>query len=479
MISLRRRLLRSLLVGQTALLLAGGLLLFFVVRKALLREFDETLIDRTHSFIMATEVENNTIEYELAGQPPREGRSGMSAEFFQVRDAQGKTLIKSAALGASDLPEAEIDGKHSAIESVTLPNRERGRYLTWRFHPQNPQNVRLDSGELRLTMAMSRAGLDRTLRIIGFCLFSGTLLLPAATAAVAIWAVQTGMKPLDEIAGQTSRIGARDLSFRFPTHEQPLELRPIAQGLNDLLARIETAFHRERRFSSNVAHELRTPISELSLLADVGVSEAGLGTDRAFFTDVKSIALRMKSLVNTLLRISRCQAGIEYLAKEPLDAVALIQEAAKAEARSLIDRDLSLTLPDTASTLVFAERSVLSAILANLFSNAARYTPRGGRIECHLEKQKRTAVIRLRNTNPGLTEENLTQMFEPFWRADSSHADPDHSGLGLNLVEAYAHLLGAPFAINLEEPDWICFSLELPLARRASASARKPELTPA
>ena len=120
-------------------------------------------------------------------------------------------------------------------------------------------------------MASVRRELDRTLATLQLVLAGSGLLLLAATALVVPRVLRRELKPLQSLAAEAARIDAASLSARFATEGLPGELAPIAARLNELLARLEDSFERERRFSSDVAHEFRTPVAELRSLAELAI----------------------------------------------------------------------------------------------------------------------------------------------------------------------------------------------------------------
>ena len=132
-------------------------------------------------------------------------------------------------------------------------------------------------------------------------------------AVLLVWRVlAVGFRPIDQMADRVGELDADGLSSRVELTVTPREMAPIAAQLNALLGRLDSSFQRERRFTGNVAHELRTPISELRSLAAVGGKwpDDKVAVVR-FFRDVDEIAERMEGLIADLLLLARCQAGIE------------------------------------------------------------------------------------------------------------------------------------------------------------------------
>jgi signal transduction histidine kinase len=258
--------------------------------------------------------------------------------------------------------------------------------------------------------------------------------------------VRRGLRPLDQVAAQAMRIDAGSLHSRFRLEGLPAELHPIAARLNDLLERLSAAFERERRFSADVAHELRTPIAELRALAEVALLSPG-SQDRRPFEDVLAATLQMENLVTALLSLARCESGRQPVTLEPIALGEALREAwaplaARARARKLrVDQA-------PCDVVVSADRLLLSSILGNLLANAVEYAPAGGTVGWTLNEGAAVELV-VSNSNDTLEAADLAHVFEPFWRKDAARADGTHGGLGLSLVAAFARLIDAEVRLEL------------------------------
>jgi len=134
------------------------------------------------------------------------------------------------------------------------------------------------------------------------------------------WVVRSGLKSLGRLANQAGQITASSLDTRFDLAHVPDELQPIYEKLNDLLGRLDDAFGRERRFTANVAHELRTPVAELRALSEVALRWPGDEKSAAqSFREVSTITRRMESVVTTLLALARSEAGASQATTASVD----------------------------------------------------------------------------------------------------------------------------------------------------------------
>jgi two-component system sensor histidine kinase QseC len=300
-----------------------------------------------------------------------------------------------------------------------------------------------------LVVARDRAGLDRTLAGIGAGLLLVGAVVLAAAGLMVTTAVRRGLAPLDAVGQQAAAIDASTLQMRFATDAMSAELRPIAERLNDLLARLDEAFQRERRVTADIAHELRTPIAELRTLAEVGVK----WPEEASFQDALQIARRMETLVSGLLALARHDAGHQPVAHEPVALRTLVDEAWSPFAERARSRQLDVAIDVTGQWQT--DPTLLRMIVGNLLSNAVEYASERGQIRVAGSESR----LDISNTTEQLTREDLPHLFERFWRKDAARTHDGHSGLGLTLARAATVALG--LELSAEMPDTATLRMSL------------------
>ena len=292
-----------------------------------------------------------------------------------------------------------------------------------------------------LVVASDTDELEETLGALAFALFGCGAALLAVTFVIVPRLLRRELAPLNELAERAARVNAESLATRFPTNGPPGELVPIAQRLNDLLARLQQSFERERQFSADLAHELRTPIAELRSLAEVALKwpdAREATTDR----ETLAIALQMEGIVTRLLALLRCERGQLPVAAERVALAPLIQSVWQSFAERAVAKELIVTVNATDGTEVQTDPVLLRSILTNLMDNAVEYTPRGGTITAEGAVKDGRFLLRVMNTTDSLTAEDVTHFFERFWRKESARSDSKHAGLGLSLAKAFCECLG-------------------------------------
>jgi two-component system sensor histidine kinase QseC len=293
---------------------------------------------------------------------------------------------------------------------------------------------------------------------------------------VAAWlarlATRAGLRPIAALAKQVTRIEAASLGSRLPAAGVPPELAPIVEQTNSLLARLQAAFARERRFSANVAHELLTPVTELRALAENAVrwpedNEATAG----FAPAALDTARQMERLVNTLLALARSERGELRLQCDAVDLVGLLREIQQKLSGRIAVRNLSLEWLLPTEAIISADRAACESILQNLIENAVEHTPPGGWIVCRLERDGAAFALTVVNANVDLTPDDLPRLGEPFWRKDAARTDRTHAGLGLALVQALSAALRFDVRLAIPGPCRFQVTLQIPADRETSVRA--------
>lgn len=457
--SIRRRLVVSLLVGSGLLVLAAGLGASVIVTRHLRNEFDQALVAKARALVTLTGQHQGEVEIDFADELMPEFEAREQPEYFQLRLADGTLLERSHSLGERDLPRSTGLSSAPVYRDLQLPDGRPGRLVEIAFVPQTEEGeseAALDPaappGRLRsavLSVARGRERLEALIRWLYTAGLGTTALLLAGIAALVHGTVRRELAPLEEIGRQVQALDAERLDSRVAIQPPVRELSPVVEQLNGLLARLEAAFERERRFSSDVAHELRTPVAELRSLADVG---ARWPEDRdavqAFFEDARNIARQMERTVATLLSLARCEGGIEGIEHSTFIISDLIHETWAPLAAEAAARDLRFDLEAPAAPIA-SDREKLRLILFNLLSNAVTHSPAGSGISCTARTENGRLEITVANPAPQMTAADLPFLFERFWRKDAARSNSRHAGLGLSLARSFATLLGFDLTAHL------------------------------
>jgi signal transduction histidine kinase len=465
--TIRGQLTRELL-GVTLLLLGGGLIALYVAaRDAATEEFDDvldakalavtTLTSRSGATVHTTFNDHFFEQRREAAEHRPSRRRGVfrgfedhySRDFFEVWDADGRMLARSQSLpSGQDLPRRVGTLDKPARWNFRLSNGRPGRAIGFTFQPKPTDSVARETAPfVQLVVASDREGLDETLwQLLGISAVSGVLLV-LATLWVIPRVLRRGLHPLEFLGQQATAIDASSLATRFPSGELPAELQPIVGRWNELLARLEASFERERRFSADLAHELRTPVAELRSLAECALKWPD-ARDPAMDADTLAIAQQMETLVTHILALARGEQGQLAVRCEAVELGPLVQSVWRGfESRAAL-RGLRVSF-SLAPIQAQADPALLRSILTNLCENAVEYTPTGGEIRLVVAATQTEIGIGVENTTYDVQPNDVSKFFDRFWRKEAARSGGHHFGLGLSLARNFATAMRWTLTANI------------------------------
>ena len=465
--SIQRKLALALALGVILLGSIGGAALYWAGHAGLVAHFDHALQINAQALATCVEYKKNGFKFDFAREfmPPFERTN--SPNYYQFWLPDGTTTLRSTCLGDLDLPRGEGSLARPQFWNLTLPKGLSGRAIGVRFLAKetNKQLARRAGGapspeEVALVIAWPRDELDQELRFFASILLLVGAATGLATALLVPLVVRHGLRPLSTLAERAATIDATSLQLRFPTDRMPSELLPIGNRLNDLLGRLEASFTRERRFSADVAHELRTPIAELRALSEVAMMwPLDVTAVRDSLQEALAIALQMESVVTTLLALARCEGGMLRVRPERIPLATFIRELYQPMATQAGSKHLSVTLDVPENVCWFTDPGALRTILVNLLSNAVSHSPVDGSVRLSVECAGGRGCLLIANTNHDLSPADLAHLFGRFWRKDPARSPTLHCGLGLALSKACAENLGLELSAALNDHQEITFTL--------------------
>lgn len=288
--------------------------------------------------------------------------------------------------------------------------------------------------------------------------------LAALLAGFLGWvAARRGLAPLRDISRRAASITANRLDQRLSAASIPVELAELAETLNEMLARLEESFNRLSEFSSDLAHELRTPVSNLLTQTQVTLSKTRTLDE---YQDV------LASNAEEFERLSRMIADMLFLAKSDNNLIVPHREKVDlaAEVSSLLEfyealvEEKGLALTCSGNGSVFGDRLMLRRAINNLLSNAVRHTPEGGRITVRVDdSDSSTLALSVENTGKTIAPEHLPRLFDRFYRVDTSRQHfGEGAGLGLAITRSIARAHGGE-AFARSEDGVTTFEIRLPV----------------
>ena len=278
----------------------------------------------------------------------------------------------------------------------------------------------------------------------GLLLLLSCPILIAASALVGHWTAGRALSPVLAITNAARAIDAPDLSRRIAVPPSRDELRYLAETLNGMLARIETAFRRTTELTANASHELRTPLAVIRATAEVALMRApGTDSDRAALREILREAERNTALLEDLLRLARADAGNASLHFGPVDFGETVRVTCARCEPLAAAQGVSLRLKPASGPLsVSGDAAHLKRLVLILLDNALKYTPAGGIVEVIVDDDPSGyATCEVRDTGIGISEADLPHIFDRFFRSDRARTrEQSGAGLGLAIAEWIARV---------------------------------------
>jgi two-component system, OmpR family, sensor kinase len=465
--------LRARLVLGVIVLAAAGLAAANVATYTSLRAF---LLDRTDDSLARAQapLERAFHEGRCPGVDGRPVPGLAPGELIQLRSEAGQIVCTTQMTDLSgDVPSpprlpATIDtaeagdgpdgARHFTVRSEDGAERYRVRASSEAFPGAT------------LIIATPLDDVDATLSRLLMIELLVTALVLAALAALGLWVVRVGLRPLDSIGATAAAIGAGDLSRRVERAEPRTEVGRLGLALNAMLGQIESAFRaREaserklRRFVADASHELRTPLSAVRAYAELFKRGADRRPDdlARSMEGISRESERMSLLVDDLLLLARLDEG-RPLAREPVELERVVSEAVETARTVEPERPIEL---DAERATVVGDGERLRQIVDNLLGNVRAHTPPGAPVRVRVGSENGRALVEVEDSGPGLAAEDAERVFERFYRADQSRSRASGGvGLGLSIVAAVAEAHGGTAVAESEPGRGATFRISLPLA---------------
>jgi two-component system OmpR family sensor kinase len=367
----------------------------------------------------------------------------------EVIDSHGVILARSAALGASLLPQdaavraARVDGR-AGFEDIRTGGRQFRRYAA----PVAQAGGQAAGGAV--LVASDTSDITHTVHRLAFVLFvSGVVAaLLAALAAAAL--TRRGLRPLRRLADAAGQIGRTgNPAERLPEPRAADEIAELTSVLNGMLEALEQSRASERRFLADASHELRTPVT--SLLGNVEYV-ARHGADPGVLDDLRREAKRLAHLVDDLLVLER-EGGTTALQARTVAVAKLVVDVVQGFPDGRVE------LGQVESVDVEGDADALRRVLGNLIENGLVHGPSDGRVTVTLGEQDGRAVITVSDQGPGPDAAERDRIFERFWRGPAATQRPG-SGLGLSIAATIVERHGGRISV-----DGSTFTIELPSVR--------------
>ena len=303
------------------------------------------------------------------------------------------------------------------------------------------------------TTAEAAGQRDRLLHEIDVILLAGVVTVLAVSAFITVVSVRRGLKPLEAATAAARAVSPEHPARALPLAGLPAEIRPLGEHINARLEGLADALARARRFSADLAHELRTPLAEIRALAEVSADARHDAPElRRFLEQIRSAAVGMQGVIESLLAVARADRMAVRNALEPLQVAPAVQaRIERLRVTHAVDPGrIAARVP--AQVWIQSDPRLFDALLLNLLTNAVQHGDPRAPIEIDWLSPPAGTALRVRNTAPHLSLEDLPHLTERFWRRAAHDQPAASSGLGLGLwvVAGLCRVLDLSLSFDLD-----------------------------
>jgi two-component system heavy metal sensor histidine kinase CusS len=416
---------------STAVLCAAGLFLYWTLVQSLRSEEQSTLGDKIAVLrqILRERPENrNALEEEVEWESSARRQTAYYARLL----LHGRTIVESPGF-RSFLP------SNAGFPPAATLEQPIGKITE--FHGLQGNTFLLAAATVngappgenyRYEIALDISNEQRLLADYQGKLLIALVLATGISALLSTWIAHRGVRPIREITSAAQTITASALSDRISTRTWPRELATLATEFDHMLERLEDSFERLSRFSSNIAHELRTPISNL-----MGETEIALGRSLTAeqYRQVLASSLeeyqRLSHLIDSLLFLARAETANLQIHQSNFpahDSVRTVMEFYEPLAK-----ESQIELTNTGQAMIRGDEPLFRRAISNLLSNALRHVSAGGRVTIEVQADSTEVMVSVKDDGSGVSTKDLPKLFDRFYRGENSR---DGIGLGLSIVKS-------------------------------------------
>ncbi len=468
-----------LFIGLTIIVAFGSIILAIAMRALDLREFDAALETKARTLSTLIFQHPGAIEVDFADEFLPEFEQDKDKEYFLVRLFDGTVIEGSKDLDVSLLPLIADRLEKPGFQNLTLPDGRRGRFVQIAVQPRTdtraldedevdlfplPDGIDTSRPYVLLTVAWGRQQLDTILWTIYAILLGMMLLLILLLTLLVRRFLRLGFKPIEEMNDQIRGLGPKTLDRRIMLHDPPAELEPALSTLNGFLDDLQKAFSRERRFTSNVAHELRTPVAEFRLACEIGAKwPDDPAMVRQRFDELRESALLMERKVKGLLDLSRLDNHAVPVTLTEIRLHPFIGTRWQQTRDAYNPHRISLVNEIENSRIIRSDEVKLDMILQNLFFNAMSYSVPDSTVTISSRAANEGGyIVSISNHTVQLESDDIERLFDRFWRKQPGESGGHRLGLGLSIVHSLAELLGIQVGADLSRTGIFVIHLTFP-----------------
>jgi heavy metal sensor kinase len=442
--------------------------LFYMLITSVFRErTDRELLGQVNRFSTILAVEG--MEAVINAAMIESQAAGVRKIFFRFLSQDGTVFSSSNLAYWQDIGihskaiKEILQGSRYAFETVVISGRkEEVRILYAMINP----GIIMQVGE-------AMEGYSRFLDAFqGIFILTMTLLIVVA-AGIGWFTARRAVSGVEAVTQTARKISGGTLEERVPVKKRGDEVDQLAITFNQMLDRIQVLLTEIKDMNDHIAHDLRSPITRIRGTAEVALT-AGNSPDE--YENLAAATIeecdRLLEMINTMLLISKTEAGVGELSREAIDLTRFVREACELFQPSAEDQGVGLSCHVPDESRVSGDARMIQRMLSNLLDNSIKYTAPGGSVTVSLSEKNSQVLVSVKDTGGGISPSDLPRIFDRFYRGDQSRSKPGF-GLGLSLARAIARAHGGDLTAASTPGQGSTFTVTFPKSETPDNQARK------
>ena len=346
-----------------------------------------------------------------------------------------------------------VDSRTPIFDTISVPDRKHKIRILYAV---------IGPGMI-LQMGQSMENHTRIIEVFRKVFITTMVIIFVLAVLVGWFMARRALGGVEAVTRTARRISEGSLEKRVPVKKRADEIDQLALTFNQMLDRIEILVTGIKEMSDNIAHDLKSPITRIRGIAEVSMtSDASLKEYEAMAAGTIEECDRLLDMVNTMLMISRTEAGVNNRDCQKLDISGLVRDACDIFQSPAEDKGLTMVYNGPEQISIYGDIRLIQRMVANLLDNAIKYTPAGGKIEVTVARDSDQSVqITVKDNGSGIARQDLEHIFERFYRCDPSRSQAG-TGLGLSFARAVARAHRGDIAVVSTPGEGSTFTVRLP-----------------
>jgi two-component system heavy metal sensor histidine kinase CusS len=410
-------------------------------------------LDRIQQDALRTTVQEVSYSLTRSNDPERWGRFKTKLDTLTPVDGSLRFWVLSDdpayeyGKGLADI--SSLERHPDGMGKIMLPDREDAlRTLTVTVDPSQARP------QVRLIVGMDSAPYAHTLRYFLWAMAGLSLTAILLVALLGFWVTRLGLRPLNRLSAEARALRPSALSQRLSMAELPVELEDLATSFNGALARLEGAYNQLEAFNADVAHELRTPVTNLIGQTQVALSRRRSSDDlqEVLQSNLEELD-RLRAMINDMLFLARADQGEAATGRIHAVLADEVNKTAEFFEFLLDESGMRVRIDGDREASALIDTALFRRAVTNLLQNAIQYSAAGAEIAVGIQRRGEMLEVAVSNAGPPIAPEHLPHLFQRFYRVDAARRGDgaEHShGLGLAIVKAVAAMHGGTVSASSE-----------------------------